>query len=245
MLYFRSFNLRSFAFPFPNTTFVYMKKFLLVFITAVGLSVSTTVHAQFYSVDNHNRRYKVKVITPQTKKKAPLSRDTSSIKQPSVIDSMATNDFTTNKPVTASSQISFPLQNIYITSPYGYRNDPFTAKRKFHNGIDLRANYEPCYAILDGIVERIGNDKRSGKFITLRHGNYTISYCHLSHILVPQGRPVQAGTPIAITGSTGCSTAPHLHLSIKYKRKSIDAKVLLDYIVHSKGSKFWCQGVNQ
>ena len=120
-----------------------------------------------------------------------------------------------------------------------------TAKRKFHNGIDLRANYEPCYAILDGIVERIGNDKRSGKFITLRHGNYTISYCHLSHILVPQGRPVQAGTPIAITGSSGRSTAPHLHLSIKYKRKSIDAKVLLDYIVHSKDSKFWCQGVNQ
>lgn len=179
MLYFRSFNLRSFAFPFPDTTFVYMKKFLLVFITAVGLSVSTTVHAQFYSVDNHNRRYKVKVITPHTKKEAPLSRDTSSIKQPSVIDSMATNNFTTNKPATASSQISFPLQNIYITSPYGYRNDPFTAKRKFHNGIDLRANYEPCYAILDGIVERIGNDKRSGNFITLRHGNYTISYCHL------------------------------------------------------------------
>ena len=181
----------------------------------------------------------------QTKKEAPLSRDTSSIKQPSVIDSTATNEFITNKPVTASSQISFPLQNIYITSPYGYRNDPFTAKRKFHNGIDLRANYEPCYAILDGIVERIGNDKRSGNFITLRHGNYTISYCHLSHILVPQGIPVQAGTPIAITGSTGCSTAPHLHLSIKYKRKSIDAKVLLDYIVHSKDSKFWCQGVNQ
>lgn len=69
MLYFRSFNLRRFAFTFPNTTFVYMKKFLLVFITAVGLSVSTTVHAQFYSVDNHNRRYKVKVITPHAKKK--------------------------------------------------------------------------------------------------------------------------------------------------------------------------------
>ena len=92
MLYFRSFNLRSFAFPFPDTTFVYMKKFLLVFITAVGLSVPTTVHAQFYSVDNHNRRYKVKVVTPHAKKEAPLSRDTS-FKQPSVIDSTATNEF--------------------------------------------------------------------------------------------------------------------------------------------------------
>ena len=234
MLYFRSFNLRCFAFPFPNTTFVSMKKFLLVFITAVRLSASTTDHAQFYSVDNHNRRYKVKVVTPHAKKEAPPSRDTSSIKQPSVIDSTATNDFTTNKPATASSQISFPLQNIYITSPYGYRNDPFTAKRKFHNGIDLRANYEPCYAILDGVVERIGNDKRSGNFITLRHGNYTISYCHLSHILVPKGASIQSGTPIAITGSSGRSTAPHLHLSIKYKRKSIDAKMLLDYIAQSK-----------
>ena len=107
MLYFRSFNLRSFAFPFSDTTFVYMKKFLLVFITAVGLSASTTVHAQFYSVDNHNRRYKVKVITPHTKKEAPLSRDTSSIKQPLVIDSMATNDFTTNKPVLQAHKSRF------------------------------------------------------------------------------------------------------------------------------------------
>lgn len=234
MLYFHFPNLRSFAFAFPHSTFAFMKKFLLVFITAVRLSASTTVHAQFYSVDNHNRRYKVKVITPHTKKEAPLSRDTSSIKLPLVIDSTATNDFTTNKPATASSQISFPLQNIYITSPYGYRNDPFTAKRKFHNGIDLRANYEPCYAILDGIVERIGNDKRSGNFITLRHGNYTISYCHLSHFLVPKGASIQSGTQIAITGSSGRSTAPHLHLSIKYKHKSVDAKVFLDYITNQK-----------
>ena len=70
----------------------------------------------------------------------------------------------------------------------------------------------------------------------------TISYCHLSHFLVPQGRPVQAGTPIAITGSSGRSTAPHLHLSIKYKCKSIDVKVLLDYIVHSKKLKIMVSG---
>ncbi|MBL6434447.1 MAG: M23 family metallopeptidase [Muribaculaceae bacterium] len=80
----------------------------------------------------------------------------------------------------------------------------------------------------------MGNDKRSGNFITLRHGNYTISYCHLSHILVPKGRPVKAGSPIAITGSSGRSTAPYLHLSTKYKRKPIDTKVLLDYIIQSK-----------
>ena len=130
--------------------------------------------------------------------------------------------------------MSYPLQSIYITSPFGYRKDPFTAKSKFHNGIDLHANYEPCYAMLDGIVERIGFDKRSGNFITLRHGNYTVCYCHLSKIIVSKGMFVKAATPIALTGNSGRSTAPHLHLTVKYKRKAINAQVLLDYIIQHK-----------
>ena len=200
-------------------------------MTAVSLLSATAVQAQFYSVENHCSRYKVKVVPPQTEKEAPHFCDTSSIVQPSVIDSMATNNSIIKEPVISGPQISYPLKNIFITSSYGYRKDPFTAKRRFHNGIDLRANYEPCYAMLDGIVERIGSDKRSGNYITLRHGNYTISYCHLSHILVPQGTLVKSGMPIGITGSSGRSTAPHLHLTVKYKRKVINARVLLDYVL--------------
>lgn len=208
-----------------------MKKYLSFIMTAVSLLSATAVQAQFYSVENHCSRYKVKVVPPQTEKEAPHFCDTSSIVQPSVIDSMATNNSIIKEPVISGPQISYPLKNIFITSSYGYRKDPFTAKRKFHNGIDLRANYEPCYAMLDGIVERIGSDKRSGNYITLRHGNYTISYCHLSHILVPQGTLVKSGMPIGITGSSGRSTAPHLHLTVKYKRKVINARVLLDYVL--------------
>lgn len=208
-----------------------MKKYLSFIMTAVSLLSATAVQAQFYSVENHCSRYKVKVVPPQTEKEAPHFCDTSSIVQPSVIDSMATNNSIIKEPVISGPQISYPLKNIFITSSYGYRKDPFTAKRRFHNGIDLRANYEPCYAMLDGIVERIGSDKRSGNYITLRHGNYTISYCHLSHILVPQGTLVKSGMPIGITGSSGRSTAPHLHLTVKYKRKVINARVLLDYVL--------------
>lgn len=207
-----------------------MKQFLSLIIV-VCFSI-TTAQAQFYTVGNNKHRYKVKVQIPHTEKEAPQIRDTSSI-------NMLTNASTALSSKTPEQQtankfsLSSPLQSVHITSPFGYRKDPFTSKSKFHNGIDLRANYEACYAMLDGIVDRIGYDKRSGNFVTMRHGNYIISYCHLSKILVSDGTFVKTGTPIAITGNSGRSTAPHLHLTVKYKRKAINTKLLLDYIVQS------------
>lgn len=205
-----------------------MRKFLFIFI----LSWLFTFHAQaqFFTVGNHPARYKIKVIPPHTEKEASLPSDTSliSLPQSHKVDSAATNS---KEWTDRHINVSYPLQHIHVNSSFGYRSDPFTAKRSMHNGIDLRANYEPAYAMLDGFVERIGYDKRSGNYVTLRHGFYTISYCHLSHILVLKGASVKAGTPIAITGSTGRSTAPHLHLTVKYKRKPVNPQILLDYIV--------------
>lgn len=63
-----------------------------------------------------------------------------------------------------------PLRHIHITSPFGWRTDPFTKKKAFHNGIDLRANYEPAYAMLPGKVIRTGRNRRAGLYLTLRHG---------------------------------------------------------------------------
>lgn len=182
-----------------------MRKFLFIFIQ-FWLSVFHA-QAQFFTVDIHHTHYKIKVIPPHTEKEAPLPSDTSLISLPQFhkVDSAATN---TKEWTDRHISVSYPLQHIHVNSSFGYRSDPFTTKRSMHNGIDLRANYEPAYAMLDGIVERIGYDKRSGNYVTLRHGSYTVSYCHLSHILVSKGTSVKAGTPIAITGSTGRSTAP-------------------------------------
>ena len=58
-------------------------------------------------------------------------------------------------------------------APYGYRKDPFTGKRKFHGGIDLHARGEQVLAMMEGVVVKVGQDKTSGKYVTLRHGNYT------------------------------------------------------------------------
>ena len=225
MLYFQACQNHSFVSVFSLCTFAAMKKVLSLIIAVVCIS-TTTAQAQFYTVGNSKHRYKVKVHTPHTEKEAPLLRDTSST-YALATDSTALASKTSEQQSPNKFSLSSPLQNIYITSPFGYRQDPFTAKSKFHNGIDLRANYEPCYAMLDGIVDRTGFDKRSGNFITLRHGNYTVSYCHLSTIIVTKGVFVKAGMPIALTGNSGRSTAPHLHLTIKYKCKAIDAKALL------------------
>lgn len=232
MLYFQAGQNHSFASIFSLCTFAAMKKVLYLIVAVVCIS-TTTAQAQFYTVGNSKHRYKVKVHTPYTEKEIPLLCDTSST-YALATDSSALASKTSEQQSPNKFCLSSPLQSIYITSPFGYRKDPFTAKSKFHNGIDLRANYEPCYAMLDGIVERIGFDKRSGNFITLRHGNYTISYCHLSTIIVTKGIFVKAGTPIAITGNSGRSTAPHLHLTVKYKRKAINAKMLLDYVIRHK-----------
>lgn len=209
-----------------------MKKFSSLIIAVACIS-TTSAQAQFYTVGNNKSRYKVKVLAPYTEKEAPHLCDTSSVNM-IPIDSATSESKTSEQQNASNFCLSSPLQSVYITSPFGYRKDPFSAKSKFHNGIDLRANYEPCYAMLDGIVERIGFDKRSGNFITLRYGNYTVSYCHLSKIIVPKGMFVKAGTPIALTGNSGRSTAPHLHLTIKYKREFINAKMLLDYIIQHK-----------
>jgi murein DD-endopeptidase len=232
MLYFQVCQSHSFVIVFPLRTFAAMKKFLSLIIAVACIS-TTTAQAQFYTVGNSKHRYKVKILAPYTEKEAPHHRDTSSVNMlPTVSTVLASK--TPEQQFPNKFSLSSPLQSIYITSPFGYRKDPFTAKSKFHNGIDLRANYELCYAMLDGIVERIGSDKRSGNFITLRSGNYTISYCHLSQIIVTKGMFVKAGTPIALTGNSGRSTAPHLHLTVKYKRKAINAQVLLDYIIQHK-----------
>ena len=134
-----------------------------------------------------------------------------------------------NKQVERTSHVlhaAHPLRKIHVTSPYGWRTDPFTKKKAFHNGIDLRANYEPAYAMFPGKVIRTGRNRRAGLYLTLRHGSITMTYCHLSRILVPVGTTVRPGSIVAITGNTGRSTAPHLHLSVKVKGKWVNPMLL-------------------
>lgn len=92
-------------------------------------------------------------------------------------------------------------------------------EKKFHNGIDLHARGDEVMAMMAGVVVKVGQDKSSGKYVTLRHGDYTVSYCHLSRILTRKGAAIGPRDVVGITGSTGRSTGEHLHISCKARWK--------------------------
>lgn len=130
--------------------------------------------------------------------------------------------------------VSFPLKDMHVASPFGKRRDPFTGRDSWHNGIDLRAKYVEVYSMLKGVVVKTGRDKRSGKFVTLRHGNFIVCYCHLSKILVRTGDWIMPGEAIGISGNSGKSTGPHLHLTLKYQDKCINPEILLRFIENAQ-----------
>lgn len=127
--------------------------------------------------------------------------------------------------------VSYPLKKMKAASSFfGRRKDPFTGNMSMHNGIDIPASYEEVYAMFDGSVERTGNDSRSGLFIQVRHGSYLVSFCHLSKILYSEGEQVLAGDVVAISGNSGRSTGPHLHITVRRRGDTIDPTLLFDYI---------------
>lgn len=126
--------------------------------------------------------------------------------------------------------VSYPLRSISISSSYGTRKDPFTGNRSLHGGLDLQASYEEALSMFEGVVENVGRDDRSGIYVKLRHGEYTISYCHLSRTCVEEGDSIEAGDVVGITGNTGRSTGPHLHLTVRLRGEMVDPFPLLLFV---------------
>ena len=129
------------------------------------------------------------------------------------------------------STVSMPLQRFYLTSKFGYRKDPLGQGTRFHDGVDLRCSYEPVYAMLPGVVTKVQHGNTGyGNYVVLNHGNIECLYGHLSDIGVEVGEAVQAGDVVAISGNTGRSTGPHLHVKMTYMGQRVDPLVFIDYI---------------
>lgn len=210
--------------------FCTMKRFLLITIAAIFCS-SATVCAQFNTVTQTKVHRKAVPKTTQSATSEQLPPCSPHQRR----DSLAFAPLQTQTEQTdRHTALVSPLRHISVTSPFGYRRDPFTKRKALHNGLDLKANYEPTYAMMHGEVIKVGKDKRSGLYVTLRHGDFTVSYCHLSHTLVTKGTHVRPGIIIALTGNSGRSTGPHLHLTLKDTKKgrAIDPSILLNLIKH-------------
>jgi len=117
----------------------------------------------------------------------------------------------------------------FLSSTFGPRLDPFTGSQRMHEGIDIVApKGTPVKAPADGIVTFSGVDPSLGNMIVLDHGYGVITrYGHLNASLVREGQRVKRGDTIAVVGTTGRSTGPHLHYEIRINDVAINPLKLL------------------
>ena len=120
-----------------------------------------------------------------------------------------------NKSVTTNRTFSLPLRKVLVTSPRGTRIHPVKGKSAMHKGIDLRARYDSVFSIMDGLIDDVGYNSISGLWIRILHlGEIVSTYAHLSRIEVRKDDFVRSGQYVGVSGNTGRTTGPHLHLRI-------------------------------
>ena len=195
-----------------------------IFLTICAILLTHTIsYAQFNTVSMEKSFYKVEVATASDNVDDDNRRGIVSTPGMVITEHEA-------RELTPVSIFRLPLDTLIVTSPYGYRIDPFTRKRKMHSGMDFRASSDKVYAMMPGKVLKVGYDKVSGNYITLQHGSIMVSYCHLSQVLKNKNELVTVGEVVGVTGNTGRSTGEHLHLTCKIKDKKVNPMIILDYI---------------
>ena len=148
-----------------------------------------------------------------------LTKETLTVGQQLFIPGAALSSFELRKAL--GELFIYPIHG-RLTSPFGYRNDPFTGAKSFHSGIDLAAPIgTPVKATLDGKIAETGFNRIFGNYVIISHDRgYQSLYGHLSAIHAKRGQYVTQGTVVGAVGNTGYSTGPHLHLSI-YKNGNL------------------------
>src|SRR5450432_4692305 len=117
-----------------------------------------------------------------------------------------------------------PVQEGWISSYFGRRADPFTGYSAMHKGLDF-AGQEGARitAVAAGIVTWAGERAGYGEMLEINHGNgLATRYCHNEKLLVKQGDMIRKGQDVALMGSTGRSTGPHLHFEVLKNGTQVD-----------------------
>ena len=120
-----------------------------------------------------------------------------------------------------------PYSNSYITSPYGYRNDPISGAYKFHSGIDIsmpNAMGKNLVAVKPGTVILTKHSNSGyGNYVMIDHGGgYVSLYAHCKSLAVSTGQYVNQGQVIAYIGTSGYSTGPHVHFEIRVNGEKVN-----------------------
>jgi murein DD-endopeptidase MepM/ murein hydrolase activator NlpD len=144
------------------------------------------------------------------------------------------------------SQASFPVENFQAyTSPFGYRQDPYSGSQRFHYGLDLAA---PSGSYIrnwwGGQIVEVSDDSSCGTSVVIQSGNWLHIYCHMhgyvtteggdrylidneGGVRLREGQTIATGDRIGRVGMTGRTTGPHLHWGLKYDNNWVDPALVL------------------
>ena len=117
-----------------------------------------------------------------------------------------------------------PVAQGFISSYFGERQDPFTGHEAYHKGVDFAGTAgENVVAVAAGVVTWSGERSGYGTLVEVNHGDgYVTRYAHNEQTLVNVGDTVKRGQAIALMGSTGRSTGPHVHFEVLRNGRQVD-----------------------
>lgn len=140
--------------------------------------------------------------------------------QLTVIESLLSNRLLLDDVLVAGS----PVKTGHISSRFGYRQDPFTAKKAFHGGIDFAVREgTQVHSVAAGVVNWAGRHPEYGNLVELKHANGLVTrYAHNKKLLVKTGEVIKKGQVIALSGSTGRSSGPHVHFEVYKHGRIVD-----------------------
>lgn len=117
-----------------------------------------------------------------------------------------------------------PVKWGWVSSKYGYRKDPFTGKKAFHHGVDIAGKEDSdVISVAAGIVTFAGKKSGFGYTVEIRHADgYGTRYGHNNKIFVEVGDMVSKGDLIALMGSSGRSTGPHVHFEVARNGQTVN-----------------------
>jgi len=117
-----------------------------------------------------------------------------------------------------------PVAKGFISSYFGERADPFDGTEAFHKGVDFAGSAgSNVTAVAAGVVTWAGERSGYGRLIEINHGDgFVTRYAHNERTLVTVGQTVKRGEPVALMGSTGRSTGPHVHFEVLRNGRQVD-----------------------
>ena len=146
--------------------------------------------------------------------------------------SMLEKQFSRRSAQIASTPTVWPVRGA-VSSGFGLRTDPFDGGTSVHEGIDISTSRgEPVLATADGTILLSGWAGEYGRAIEIVHNDrYVTLFGHLQETLVKEGQVVRRGDRVGLVGSSGRSTAPHLHYEVRVDGRPVNP---LEYILESR-----------